>query len=125
MPNNTQPLVRPAAPNTLCAFEYYGRTCGHDNGTPGVAVHVLTRSLPIAPVGTPLCGYHSPADVVRRWEVILAPDNPKAGSKVHTFTWGVTRMDAYERVTTLMDKGDMWDGWSFTLADTPTPGIYA
>lgn len=128
MPSTLARDVRPAAPGTLCGFDYYGRKCarGAENG-PDVAVHVLTQSIPLAPAGTALCAYHSPYDVLRRWELTLSPDgstDPRAN--VHTFTWGRTRREAYTRVVDMMDdQGGMWDGWSFSLADAPTPGVYA
>lgn len=45
--------------------------CGFpDCAAPGptVAVHVLQVSLPVARIGTHLCGYHSP------WDVVTVPD---------------------------------------------------
>lgn len=127
MPNTLSPNHVPAPPNTLCGFDYYGRKCQHDNGKPGTAVHTLTQGLPVAPAGTSLCAYHSPYDVVRRYELTLTPDVSNKGERtVHTFTWGRTRREAYVRVTSMMDAdGGMWDGWSFTLADEPTPNVYA
>lgn len=44
----------PAPANTACGFT------GCASGKP--AVHVLRENLPIAPAGTPLCGFHSPYD---------------------------------------------------------------
>lgn len=124
--------VTPAPSGTLCGFWHsygpnsragYGCMSGKPEG-PGTAVHVLTTDHPVAPAGTPLCAYHSPYDVVRRWELTLSPDTGK-GRDVHTFTWGRTRTEAYARVVDMMDDGDTWDGWSFTLANEPTPGVYA
>jgi hypothetical protein len=126
MPNTLAKGHTVAPEGSVCGFDYYGRKCarGAENG-PDRAVHTLTQSLPIAPAGTNLCAYHSPYDVVRRWELTLSPDSPK-GRPVHTFTWGRTRREAYARVTDMMDAdGGMWDGWSFSLADEPTPNVYA
>lgn len=126
MPNTLSRGHVPATPGTLCQFDYYGRKCQHNDGQPGPAVHKITQSLPVAPAGTELCAYHSPYDVLRRWELTLSPDSPKGGRDVHTFTWGRTRREAYARVTDMMDAdGGMWDGWSFTLANDPTPNVYA
>lgn len=63
-----QRLVTVAPVGMLCGWGKYGETgallmCGSDNGKPGVAVHVLTRSLPVAVEGTALCALHSPYDV--------------------------------------------------------------
>lgn len=126
MPNKITRHVVPAPVNTLCGFDYYGRKCGGDAGKPAPAVHTLTHSLPAGPAGRHLCAYHSPYDVVRRWELTLSPDgSTDKRDSVHTFTWGVTRMDAYGRVTDMMDAVDgMWDGWSFTLANEPTANLY-
>ena len=51
---------------TPCQFRFIsfkGRGTCASVGTPTVAVHVLMRSLPVAPAGTHLCAYHSPYDV--------------------------------------------------------------
>ena len=40
-----------------------GTRCGADCGTGRPAVHVLTVDLPVGPVGTALCAFHSPYDV--------------------------------------------------------------
>ncbi len=123
MPNRAPRLVTPAPANTVCRFNYYGRGCQGAHPGPSMAVHVLTADMPAGKAGTPLCGYHSPYDVLRRYELTLTPDDVK-GAPVHTFTWGVTRMDAYTRVVEMMDdENGMWDGWSFSLANDPTPGI--
>lgn len=55
-------LVVEAYPNTLCAWSHQGLPCAHAKGQPAPAIHVLTRSLPVAPQGTALCAYHSPVD---------------------------------------------------------------
>ena len=132
MPSKIARPVTPAAPGTLCGYWHaygpnsksgYGCAGGKPKG-PAVAVHVLTTDHPVAPAGTALCAFHSPYDVVRRWELTLSPDTGK-GRDVHTFTWGRTRTEAYARVTAMMDRTDTWDGWSFTLADEPTPDVYA
>lgn len=130
MPNRNSRPVTPAPVGTLCGFNRQGLKCMGGHPGPGKAVHVLTHSLPIAPAGTALCAFHSPYDVLRRWDVTLSPDNRRNGRDVHTFTWGVTRHDAMHRVITMMDATDddgngMWDGWSFTLADAPTPNVHA
>lgn len=126
MPNKVARIVTAAPANTLCGFDYYGRKCAGDNGKPAPAVHTLTHSVPAGPAGRHLCAYHSPCDVIRRWDVTMTPDHPTATDRpVQTFTWGVTRMDAYARITDTMDSSDMWDGWSFSLANAPTPGIFA
>lgn len=60
-------FVVPAPVNTPCGWRYsYGSNSSADvcqGDRP--AVHVLTRSLPVAPAGTALCAYHSPYDVVK------------------------------------------------------------
>lgn len=124
MPNTLAQGHTVAPEGTLCSFDYYGRKCARDHGKPSRAVHTLTQSLPFAPAGTALCAFHSPYDVVRRWDLTLSPDTGK-GRNVHTFTWGRTRTEAYARVMDMMDNTDTWDGWSFTLADEPTPDVYA
>jgi hypothetical protein len=124
MPNTLAQGHTVAPEGTLCGFDYYGRKCAGDHGKPSRAVHTLTRSLPIAPAGTHLCAYHSPYDVVRRWDLTLSPDTGK-GRNVHTFTWGRTRTEAYARVMDMMDNTDTWDGRSLSLANEPTPGVYA
>lgn len=126
MPNVHARYVVPAPPNTLCGFDYYGRKCAGAHPGPATAVHTLTRSMPAGASGVSLCAYHSPYDVTRRWELTLSPDrSTDKREDVHTFTWGVTRIDAYGRVTDMMDADDgMWDGWSFTLANEPTANIY-
>lgn len=127
MPNRSVRHVVNATPGTLCGFSYYGRKCAGDKGHPSAAVHVLTRDLPAGKSGTPLCGYHSPYDVLRRYELTLTPDNSNdPRDVVHTFTWGYNRGNAYSRVVDMMDDQEgMWDGWSFSLADHPTPNVYA
>lgn len=132
MPNRAVRHVVNATPGTLCGFSYYGRGCkggmskidtGHG---PADAVHVLTMDLPAGKAGTPLCGFHSPYDVLRRYELTLTPDVGTSGRTVHTFTWGYNRGNAYARVIDMMDDQEgMWDGWSFTLASEPTPDVYA
>lgn len=126
MPSTLARYAVAAPANTLCGFDYYGRKCAGNAGHPAPAVHTLTRSLPAGASGVSLCAYHSPYDVLRRWELTLSPDrSTDKREDVHTFTWGVTRMDAYGRVTDMMDVDDgMWDGWSFTLANDPTPHIF-
>jgi hypothetical protein len=119
----------PAAPGTPCGF---WRSHGPNGGagcesgpdrSPARAVHVLTEDLPVAPAGTPLCAFHSPYAVRYRYDVKLTPDSVK-GRTVHTFTWGVTRGEAYARVARMMDRPE-WSGWSFDVADAPDPNIWA
>ncbi len=135
MPNRAPRHVVNAPQGSTCGFSYMngGRpSCkGGKSATggfaPAPAVHVLTKDLPVAPAGTPLCAYHSPYDVLRRYELTLTPDGKHSPRDVvHTFTWGYNRGEAYSRVIAMMDDQDgMWDGWSFTLADQPTPNVYA
>lgn len=52
-----------AAPGTPCGWRAYGEvgnllTCAGDRG----AIHILTKTLPVAVEGTALCAYHSPFD---------------------------------------------------------------
>lgn len=134
MPNRSPRHVVNATPGTLCGFFHsYGPNsrsgygCMGGKSGPAEAVHVLTTSLPIAPAGTPLCGYHSPYDVLRRYELTLTPDGKHSPRDVvHTFTWGYNRGNALSRVVDMMDdENGMWDGWSFTLAPDATPGVHA
>lgn len=63
--------IKAAPKGTLCGWTYgKGRysTCMGDHGKPSLAVHILLKSLPVAPAGTALCGYHSPFDVLFSYE---------------------------------------------------------
>lgn len=124
MPNTLAPGHVPAPAGTLCGFNYYGRTCaGGPDHTPAPAVHTLTDTLPVARAGTSLCAYHSPYDVLSRWDVRLSPAK---GADVLTFVWARTRREAMNRVLNMMDAdGGMWHGWSYALADHPTPDMHA
>lgn len=41
------------------------------------------------------------------------------GRTVHTFTWGHTRQEAYNRVVDQVDD-PFWEGWSFEVSKNPT-----
>jgi hypothetical protein len=62
--------------------------------------------------GSCRCGYNK----ARRWDVTLTSPT---GRETHAFTWGVRRSTAYARVARMID-GPEWEGYSFTVADTPT-----
>lgn len=91
---NTRPVVQ-APRDTLCGFRYQGQGCKAGVSTtdtgpgPREAVHVLTMSLPVAPSGTALCGYHSPYDVQRG--VSLAKSQPGTYSKGSDLNTGTLR----------------------------------
>lgn len=53
-----------------------------------------------------------------RWELTFTNDSNPA-DVVHTFTWGVTYMAAYARVTDQIDS-PAWEGYSFELAKIPS-----
>jgi hypothetical protein len=58
-------------------------------------------------------------DELKRYAVTLTSPGERTQS---TFTWANTRNGAIARVATMLDKEpDVWGGWSFTVADEPTP----
>lgn len=62
---NAKPYtIAPA--NTPCGWQNRGSFSGisYNCGSGRDAVHILTKSLPVAPEGTALCAYHSPFDVI-------------------------------------------------------------
>lgn len=65
--------VTVAAPGTSCGWVAYGETGRRltcQGGKP--AVHVLTKSLPVAKAGTALCGFHSPFDTTPEERALVA-----------------------------------------------------
>lgn len=54
---------------------------------------------------------------LKRFEVTLTRDG--STDTVHTFTWGVTRQQAYNRAVILVED-PFWEGWSFAVANEPT-----
>jgi len=52
-----------------------------------------------------------------RWDVTLTQNGTT--NKIDTFTWADTRSQAVARVAEIMDRDEWWEGWSFTLADSP------
>lgn len=121
MPNYRSRTVRPVqTPNTPCEWTHGPLKCM----TERPAVHITLASTWTIPAGTAVCGFHSPEDVLYRWEVKITPDVGTHGRVIDTFTWARDRTSAYTRVTAMMDDG-MWDGYSFNLSDAPTPNLHA
>jgi hypothetical protein len=89
-----EPVTRPVTPapaGTPCGWTAYGETgtrltCAGGDSDPGahvldrkpsipaMAVHVLTRTLPVAVEGTALCGFHSPYDVTADDRIARLPE---------------------------------------------------
>jgi hypothetical protein len=63
MSYRTETIREVAVEGVPCGWTYGRGGCKGDHGKPSVAVHVLLKSLPVAPKDTPLCAYHSPFDV--------------------------------------------------------------
>lgn len=63
------------------------------------------------------------SEELKRFEVTLTRNG--SAERMDTFTWGVTRDDAYNRVAQTLDHDSVlpepaWVGWSFAVADEPT-----
>lgn len=63
------------------------------------------------------------AKTIKRWDLTLTRDG--SSERVDSFVWGTTREQAYVRATAVLDnRPDLWEGWSFELAQTDSGPVY-